>query len=63
MADEKLVKRMKLEKLPTFKKKLHKIQFKFNEEVRGCLESTKCTLQESNPDLQKAKKALEELRS
>ena len=32
-AEDKLVKRMKLEKLPTFKKKGHEAQYRFNEEL------------------------------
>ena len=59
-ADERLVKRMKLEKAPTFKKKSHEVQYTFNEEVKSKLDSVKAALQETPPAVEKAKTAVEE---
>ena len=58
-ADERLVKRMKLEKAPTFKKKSHEVQYTFNEEVKSKLDSVKAALQETPPAVEKAKTAVE----
>ena len=58
-ANERLVKRMKLEKAPTFKKS-HEVQFTFNEEVKSKLDSVKAALQETPPAVEKAKTAAEE---
>ena len=54
-ADERLLKKMRLEKSPIFKKKTHEKQFKFNEEV-----SCKDCLSETPPAVEKAKTLLEE---
>ena len=43
-ADERLVKRMKLEKAPTFKRKSHEVQYTFNEEVKAKFDSVKAAL-------------------
>lgn len=43
-ADERLLKKIKLEKAPTFKKKLHEKQFQFNEEVACKLDSASASL-------------------
>ena len=59
-ADERLVKHMKLEKAPTFKKKSHEVQYNFNEEVKSKLDSVKTALQETPPAVEKAKTAVEE---
>ena len=37
-ADDRLLKKLKLEKVPTFKKKAHEKQFVFNEEVSSKVE-------------------------
>ena len=59
-ADERLVKRMKIEKTPTFKRKSHEVQFTFNEEVRSKLDSVKTALHETPPAIEKAKFAIGE---
>ena len=59
-ADERLVKRMKLEKMPTFKKKSHEVQYRFNEEVRSKFEAAKTAISEAPPAVEKAKTSLEE---
>ena len=59
-ADERLVKRMKLEKVPSFKKKSHEVQYRFNEEVRSKFEAAKTAISEAPPAVEKAKTALEE---
>ena len=40
-ADKCLVKRMKMEKAPTFKHKSHEVQYTFNEEVKAKFDSVK----------------------
>ena len=59
-ADERLVKRMKLEKAPTFKRKSHEVQYTFNEEVKSKLDSAKAALQETPPAVEKVKTAIQE---
>ena len=59
-ADERLLKKMRLEKLPIFKKKTHEKQFKFNEEVSCKIDSAKDCLSETPPAVEKAKTLLEE---
>ena len=59
-ADERLVKRMKLEKAPTFKRKSHEVQYTFNEEVKARFDSVKAALHETPPAVEKAKSAIEE---
>ena len=61
-ANERLVKRIKLDKGPTFKKKSNEKQFHFNEEVREKLATASAaisTMPSSNP-VEKAKEALKE---
>ena len=59
-ADERLLKKMRLEKAPTFRKKTHEKQFKFNEEVACKVEAAKVCLSEAAPAVEKAKTLLEE---
>ena len=59
-ADERLVKKLKLEKAPTFKKKTHEKQFLFNEEVAAKFEGGTACLSEAPPAVEKAKTLLEE---
>ena len=48
-ADDKLVKRMHLEKGPTFKKKSHGKQFEFNATIMDKMEDAISTLQQTPP--------------
>ena len=59
-ADDKLLKKIKLEKAPTFKKKGHERQYRHNEEVRLKLADTRTALEEHPPAVEKAKTLLEE---
>ncbi len=58
--DERLVKRMKMEKAPTFKRKSHEVQYTFNEEVKARFDSVKAALHEIPPAVEKAKSAIDE---
>ena len=59
-ADERLIKKLKLEKPPSFKKKTHEKQYHFNEEVSSKLEAASASLSEVPPAVEKAKTQLEE---
>ena len=61
-ADERVVKRMKMEKAPIFKRKSHEDQYTFNEEVAAKFHSVKAAVHEtvSPPTVEKAKSAIEE---
>ena len=61
-ADEKLVKKLKLEKAPTFRKKGHEKQYRHNEEVhvRLKLSNTHVVLDKQPPAVEKEKSLLEE---
>lgn len=59
-ADEKLVKRLKLEKAPVFKKKGNERQYRHNEEVRLKVSDAVSALSETPPAVEKAKTLLEE---
>ena len=59
-ADEKLVKRMRLEKPPSFKKKSHEVQYRFNEDIRSKLTTVSGALKETPPAIEKAATAVEE---
>ena len=59
-ADERLVKRMKMEKAPTFKRKSHEVQYTFNEEVKAKFDSVKAALHETPPAVERAKFAIQE---
>ena len=60
VADEKLVKRLKLEKVPVFKKKGNERQYRHNEEVRLKVSDAVSVLSETPPAVEKAKTLLEE---
>ena len=59
-SDERLVKRMKLEKAPAFKRKSHEVQYLFNEDVKSKFESIKVALREAPAAVEKANFAMEE---
>ena len=59
-ADERLLKKLKLEKAPSFKKKTHEKQYLFNEEVSSKLKAATASLSETPPAVEKAKTQLEE---
>ena len=59
-ANEKLVKKIKLEKIPSFGKKGHEKQFHHNEEVRLKLSEARSALDEQRVAVEKAKQLLEE---
>ncbi len=59
-ADEKLVKKLKLEKPPVFRKKGHEKQYLHNEEVRMKLSDARSAVSETPPAVEKAKTLLEE---
>ena len=59
-ADDRLLKKMKLEKAPTFKKKTHEKQYHFNEEVSCKFEAARAALLETPPAVEKAKTLLDE---
>ena len=59
-ADDRLVKRMRMEKGPTFKKKSHEKQFQFNATVMDKMEEATAALQQTPPAVEKAKTSLEE---
>jgi len=59
-ADDRLLKKLKLEKVPAFKKKVHEKQFVFNKEMSLKVEEATATLAETPPAVEKAKTLLEE---
>ena len=59
-ADERLVKRLKLDKKTNFKRKGNELQHAFNEEVRDKLRVAASSIEGSARDIERAKKALEE---
>ena len=59
-ADDRLLKKMKLEKVPTFKKKTHEKQYRFNEEVACKFEAARASLLETPAAVERAKTLLEE---
>ena len=59
-ADERLLKKMKLEKAPTFRKKTHEKQFQFNKELACKMDAASAALKEASPALEKAKTLLDE---
>ncbi len=59
-ANQRLAKKLKLDKKPTFRKKAHEKQFLFNEEVGGKLEEAKAALGQTPPAVEKAKTVLAE---
>ena len=59
-AEQRLVKKLKLDPPPTFKKKFHEEQFLFNSAVEQKLDACGVALQQTPPAVEKAKTALEE---
>ena len=59
-SDEKLVKKLKLEKAPVFRKKGHEKQYLHNEEVRLKLSDVRSALTQEPPAVEKPKTLLEE---
>lgn len=59
-ANEQLVKKLKMDKKPNFKKKAHEKQFEFNEEVKDKLGEASAGLNADPPAIEKVKKALKE---
>ena len=59
-ADERLVKRMRLEKPPSFKKKSYEVQYRFNADIRSKLATVSGALKETPPAIEKAATAVEE---
>lgn len=59
-ADERLVKRLKLDKKTNFKRKGNELQHAFNEEVRDKLRVAGSSIEGSARDIERAKKVLEE---
>ena len=59
-AEQTLVKKLKLDPPPTFKKKSHEKQFLFKSTVEDKLDACDFALQETPPAIEKAKSALEE---
>ena len=61
-ADNRLVKKMRLEKRPVFIKKIsHEKQYEFNEQVRDKVESAFTALELPTPAVEKARTLLKEL--
>ena len=60
VADDRLLKKLKLEKMPTFKKKAHEKQFIFNKGVSSKVKEATAALSETPPAVEKAKNLLEE---
>ena len=59
-ANEMLVKKLKMDKKPIFKKKAHEKQFEFNVELKDKLEEASAGLNADPPAIEKAKTALKE---
>ena len=59
VADDRLLKRLKMEKAPSFKKKTHEKQYFFNEEVSSKMEAAASSLSQTPPAIEKAKTQLE----
>ena len=60
VADDRLVKRIRLEKGPTFKKKSHEKQFEFNATITDEMEDATSALQHTPPTVEKVKTSLAE---
>ena len=59
-ADERLVKRIKLDSRPTFRKRGHEKQYMFNEQVREKFDSIDSALKQTPPAIEKARAAVQE---
>ena len=54
-ADDRLVKRMRLDTKPAFKKRDHEKQYQFNEQVRDKVDDATTALEHSPPAVEKAR--------
>ena len=61
--DEQLLKKMRLEKAPSFRKKTHKKQYQFNEEIACKLDAASAVLKEAPPTLKKARPRWKKVRN
>ena len=59
-ADERLVKKIRLDSRPTFRKRGHEQQFLFNEQIRERFESVDAALKQTPPAIEKARAAVQE---
>ena len=59
-ADERLVKKIRLDSKPTFKKRGHEKQFLFNEQVREQFEVIDSALKQTPPTVEKNRAAIQE---
>ena len=61
-ANERLIKKMRLEKRPTFRKIGNEQQYEFNEEVQDKLDSADAALAQRPPAVEKARSLLQKVR-
>lgn len=59
-ADDRLVKRMRLDTKPTFRKRGHEKQHQFNEQVRDKMDAATAALEQTPPAVEKARTLLKE---
>ena len=59
-ADDRLVKRMRLDTKPTFKKRGHEKQHQFNEQVQDKIDAATAALEQTPPAVEKARTCLQE---
>ena len=57
-ADDRLVKKMRLDNRPTFKKRGHEKQYQFNEQVRDRVDAATSALEQTPPAVEKARTLL-----
>ena len=59
-ADERLVKKIHLDKKPTFRKVSHEKQYEYNEQVRDKVQSAGAALSQPTPAIDKARSLLQD---
>ena len=59
-ADDRLVKKIRLDNRPTFKKRGHEKQYQFNEQVRDRVDAATSALEQTPPAVEKARTLLKE---
>jgi septation ring formation regulator EzrA len=59
-ADDRLIKKMRLDSKPTFKKRGHEKQHQFNEQVRDKMDAAAAALEQTPPAVEKARISLQE---
>ena len=59
-ANDRLVKKMRLDSKPTFKKRGHEKQYQFNEQVRDKVDAAAAALEQTPPAMEKAHTFLKE---